>query len=202
MNSQAPQSTYFEQINKNVCKNVAFSEEELRIFNEHLQYRKIKKKTFLLQEGEICNFEAFIIKGCMRKYYIDKNGFEVILQFAIEDWWVSDIASFHEQKPSDLFIEALEDCEIFVLTPDKKEDLLMKAPRFERQFRLLVQKNLSATQSRLINSIAQTAYERYADFLKKYPKIPQRVAQHYIASYLGISAEFLSKVRAKMAKNS
>lgn len=202
MNSQAPQSTYFEQINKNVCKNVAFSEEELRIFNEHLQYKKIKKKTFLLQEGEICNFEAFIIKGCMRKYYIDKNGFEVILQFAIEDWWVSDIASFHEQKPSDLFIEALEDCEIFVLTPDKKEDLLMKAPRFERQFRLLVQKNLSATQSRLINSIAQTAYERYADFLKKYPKIPQRVAQHYIASYLGISAEFLSKVRAKMAKNS
>lgn len=202
MNSQAPQSTYFEQINKNVCKNVAFSEEELRIFNEHLQYKKIKKKTFLLQEGEICNFEAFIIKGCMRKYYIDKNGFEVILQFAIEDWWVSDIASFHEQKPSDLFIEALEDCEIFVLTPDKKEDLLTKAPRFERQFRLLVQKNLSATQSRLINSIAQTAYERYADFLKKYPKIPQRVAQHYIASYLGISAEFLSKVRAKMAKNS
>ncbi|MEA5258158.1 Crp/Fnr family transcriptional regulator [Arcicella aquatica] len=202
MNSQAPQSTYFEQINKSVCKNVAFSEEELRIFNEHLQYKKIKKKTFLLQEGEICNFEAFIIKGCMRKYYIDKNGFEVILQFAIEDWWVSDIASFHEQKPSDLFIEALEDCEIFVLTPDKKEDLLTKAPRFERQFRLLVQKNLSATQSRLINSIAQTAYERYADFLKKYPKIPQRVAQHYIASYLGISAEFLSKVRAKMAKNS
>lgn len=200
MNSQAPQSTYFEQINKNVCKNVAFSEEELHIFNEHLQYKTIKKKTFLLQEGEICNFEAFIIKGCMRKYYIDKNGFEVILQFAIEDWWVSDIASFHEQKPSDLFIEALEDCEIFVLTPDKKEDLLTKAPRFERQFRLLVQKNLSATQSRLINSIAQTAYERYADFLKKYPKIPQRVAQHYIASYLGISAEFLSKVRAKMAK--
>lgn len=200
MNSNAPLSTYFDQINKNVCKNVAFSEEELRIFNEHLQYKTIKKKTFLLQEGEICNFEAFIIKGCMRKYYIDKNGFEVILQFAIEDWWVSDIASFHDQKPSDLFIEALEDCEIFVLTPDKKEALLAKAPKFERQFRLLVQKNLSATQSRLINSIAQTAHERYADFLKKYPKIPQRVAQHYIASYLGISAEFLSKVRAKMAK--
>ena len=190
----------FESINTNVCKKNEFTQAEIEYFNTILQYKEVPKKTLLLQEGEICNFEAYILKGCLRKYYIDKNGFEVIIQFAIEDWWISDIASFHENKPSQLFIETLEDCQLLILTPQTKEMLLQKVPKFERIFRLLIQRNLSAMQNRLIDTISKSAQEKYLEFLKLYPTIPQRVAQHHIASYLGISAEFLSKVRTKLAK--
>jgi CRP/FNR family cyclic AMP-dependent transcriptional regulator len=190
----------FEQINKNVCKNGDFTQSEIDYFNSILQYKTIPKKTLLLQDGEICNFEAYILKGCIRKYYINEHGHEVILQFAIEDWWVSDIASFHEKKPSKLFIETLEECELLLLTPETKEQLVTKVPKFERIFRLLVQRNLSSMQNRLIDTIAKTAQEKYLEFLKLYPTIPQRVAQHYIASYLGVTAEFLSKIRTKLAK--
>jgi CRP/FNR family cyclic AMP-dependent transcriptional regulator len=190
----------FESINTNVCKKSEFTPDEIEYFNSILQYKEVPKKTLLLQEGEICNFEAYILKGCIRKYYINENGFEVIVQFAVEDWWISDIASFHEKKPSKLFIETLEDCQLLMLTPETKEMLLQKVPKFERIFRLLIQRNLSAMQNRLIDTIAKSAQEKYLDFIKLYPTIPQRVAQHYIASYLGISAEFLSKVRTKLAK--
>lgn len=190
----------FELINKNVTKSVTFSQEELKIFNSLLKQKTVSKKTFLLQEGEVCNFEAFIVKGCVRTYYIDANGFEVILQFGIEEWWVSDISSFHEQNASKLFIETLEDSELLFLTPETKEELLFKVPKFERVFRLMIQRNLSATQNRLVNNIAKPAQERYQEFITKYPTIPQRVPQHFIASFLGISPEFLSKIRAKLAK--
>jgi CRP/FNR family transcriptional regulator, cyclic AMP receptor protein len=177
-----------------------FTKEELILFNRLLEHKKVPKKTFLLQEGEVCNFEAYVAKGCIRTYYIDENGFETILQFAIEDWWVSDIAGFYERTPSKLFIETLEDCELLMFNPDTKEELLAKVPKFERVFRLMVQRNLAATQNRLINTISKTAAEKYLDFLAHYPTIPQRVAQHYIAAYLGISPEFLSKVRARLSK--
>jgi CRP/FNR family cyclic AMP-dependent transcriptional regulator len=190
----------YEAINKNVSKFAAFTQEELEQFNSLLKYQKVPKKTYLLQEGEICNFEAYIIKGCIRSYFIDANGFEVILQFGIEDWWVSDIASFNDKKPSKMYIETMEDCELFVLTDTNKEELLHKVSKFERFFRLIVQKNLSATQNRLINTMAKSAPEKYLEFIKLYPTISQRVAQHYIASYLGISAEFLSKIRTKISK--
>ncbi len=190
----------FDLINKNVTKSVTFSKVELQLFNKLLQHKSVPKKTFLLQEGDICNFEAFIIQGCVRTFYIDANGFEVILQFGIEGWWLSDIASFHEQTPSKLFIETLEESELLFLNPQTKEELLFKVPKFERVFRMLIQRNLSATQNRLINNIAKPAQERYLEFIAKYPTIPQRVPQHYIASYLGISPEFLSKIRAKLSK--
>lgn len=191
----------FSQINQNISRYVTFEEKELAIFDSLLEYKKVPKKTILLHEGEVCNFEAFVIKGCIRKYYIDTNGFEVILQFGIENAWVSDISfSIYEDKPSQVFIETLEDCEFFMFNPETKEELFAKAPRFERAFRILMQRNLAVTQNRLFNTISKTAMEKYVEFLEHYPTLPQRVAQHYIASYLGISAEFLSKVRAKMAK--
>lgn len=167
-----------------------------------MEYKKVPKKTIMLHEGEMCNFEAFVVKGCVRKYYIDANGFEVILQFAIENAWVSDISfSIYETKPSQVYIETLEDCEFLMFTPESKEELFAKAPRFERAFRILMQRNLAVTQNRLFHTISQTATEKYLEFLELYPTIPQRVPQHYIASYLGISPEFLSKVRARIAKN-
>lgn len=192
----------YTQINNSISRYVSFSEEELNLFNSLLEHKKVPKKTIMLHEGEMCNFEAFVIKGCIRKYFIDANGFEVILQFGIENAWVSDISfSIYEDKPSQVFIETMEDCDFFTFTPETKEALFEKAPRFERAFRILMQRNLSVTQHRLFNTISKTAMEKYVEFLELYPTIPQRVAQHYIASYLGISAEFLSKVRAKMAKS-
>ncbi len=191
----------FESINRNVSKSAVFSDKELARFNELLQVKQLPKKTYLLQEGEICNFEAYINKGCIRTFYIDENGFEVTLMFSIEDWWVGDIASFYEQRPSNLFIETLEDCELLSFNPVTKEMLLAEIPKFERVFRLMVQRRLAATQNRLINTISKPAQEKYLDFIQPYPGIPQRVPQHYIASYLGISPEFLSKVRAKLARN-
>ena len=191
----------FTQINKNISRYVNFSDEELDIFNSLLEYKKVPKKTIMLHEGDICTFEAFVLKGCVRKYYIDSNGFEVILQFAIEDAWVGDISSSaFDQKPSKLYIETLEDCEFLMFNPETKEQLFELTPRFERAFRILVQRHLAVTQHRLINTISKTALDKYLEFLELYPTLPQRVAQHYIASYLGISAEFLSKTRAKLAK--
>ncbi|WP_211227097.1 Crp/Fnr family transcriptional regulator [Terrimonas ferruginea] len=192
----------FERIHAHVNRSSRLSDADLEIMDGLLEKRMIKRKTMLLQEGEVCHFEAFVNQGCIRSYYLDENGFEVTLQFAIEDWWVSDIASFHEQKPSHMFIEALEDCELLVLNPATKESLLQQLPSLERYFRLMVQRNLSSLQSRLFKTIATSAQDKYLDFLEKYPTIPQRVPQHYIASYLGISPEFLSKIRTRMARKS
>lgn len=192
----------FLQINKSISKYVHFNDEELYLFNSLLEYRKVSKKTIMLREGEKCNFEAFVIKGCIRKYYIDSNGVEVILQFAVEDAWVSDISfDEYETKPSQVFIETLEDSELLMFNPVSKEKLYAIAPKFERAFRILMQRNLYVIQNRLLHTISKTATEKYIEFLELYPKIPQRVAQHHIASYLGISAEFLSKVRTRMVRH-
>lgn len=190
----------FEGINNHIKRCGAFSDDELSLFNSLLGFRKEKKKTMMLQEGEICNFEAYIVKGCIRTYHLDEKGNEVTLQFAIEDWWVSDIASFHERKPSKFFIETLEDCDLLILTPETKEQALRDIPMLERVFRLMVQRNLGRQQERFIQTVTTTAVEKYLDFLERYPTIPQRVAQHYIASYLGFSPEFLSKVRTRLSQ--
>jgi len=190
----------YSEINQNVCRYINFSEDELAIFNGLLKPKTVAKKHFLLRAGEVCNFEGFVVTGCLRKYYIDENGQEVIIQFAIENSWVSDIASFSNQSPSGLFIETLENCELLVLSHQSKEELLLKAPRFERFYRILVERNIAVLQNRIHYSISKTAMEKYLDFLANYPSLPQRVAQHYIASYLGMSAEFLSKIRTKLSK--
>lgn len=194
-------SPMFDAINTYVLKNVDLSADELSYFNGILEYKTIPKRTMLLQAGQVCNFEAYVIKGCIREYYIDSNGFEVTLQFAVEDWWVSDIASFQDQNISNMYIETLEDCELLVLSRQAKEDLLTTVPKLERMFRLMLQRHIGAIQNRLYKTISQTALEKYLEFIRKYPSIPQRVPQHYIASYLGISAEFLSKLRTKHLKN-
>ena len=187
-------------IDRFVAKYISLSAEELEFFHSLLKYRKVRKKTFLLKEGEVCDFEAFIIKGCIRTYYLDKEGVETILLFAVEDWWVSDISSFSERKPSQLFIETLEDCEVLSIDYRGKTLLFEKVPAFERMFRLLVQRSLGVLQQRFYSSVSETAEERYVQFLEKYPLVAQRVAQHQIARYIGVSPEFLSKVRSAMFK--
>lgn len=188
-----------ENIIQNVTRFIKLDPEEELFFTGLLTFQTFPKKTVLLREGEICLFEGYIRKGCVRVYYLDDNGFEVTILFAIEDWWISDIASFQDQKPSNLYIETLEDSEIYMLNPATKEKLLTEIPKFERVFRMLVQRNLSTLQHRLVNTISKSASDRYLEFIKVYPSIPQRVAQYYIASYLGVSKEFVSTIRKRLA---
>ena len=187
----------FESIDRYADQCVRLSDEERTFFHGILQRKTIKKKTFLLRKGEVCNFEAYIVKGCIRTFYIDENGFEINLQFAVEDWWVSDIASFTDRKPSGLFIQTLEESELLMIDHDHKEQLFRTYPKFERMFRLMLQRNLSVLQNRFLATVSQPAEQRYLDFIQRYPDIQQRVPQHMIASYLGISAEFLSKIRKR-----
>lgn len=187
----------YQQIRQYVNTCVHLSEEQLDLFYGALEKKTVPKKTILLQQGEVCKFEAFIVKGCIKTYFIDKDGFEVILSFATENWWVSDITSFHEQKPSKMFIETLEETVLLLLSPPTKEHLLQQIPALERMFRLMVQRHLGSYQERLFGIIAHTAEERYDKFLEKYPDLSQRIPQHLIASYLGISAEFLSRIRKR-----
>lgn len=188
-----------ENIIKNITRFITLTPEEEKIFTDVLVSEKFPKKTVLLREGEICQFEGYIHKGCLRMYCLDDNGTEITLLFAVEDWWISDIASFQEQKPSKVYIETLEDSEIYMLNPETKEKLLNEVPKFERVFRMLVQRNLTTLQSRLVDTISKPASDRYLEFIKVYPSIPQRVAQYYIASYLGVSKEFVSTIRKRLA---
>ncbi|MGQ8868878.1 Crp/Fnr family transcriptional regulator [Myroides sp. TSA_177.3] len=188
----------YANIINNVGRSMKFTAEEEFFFTNLLKKESYPAKTKLLREGEICQFEGYVQKGCIRIYYVNEDGFEVTISFAIEDWWVSDIASFHEQIPSDLFIETLEDTELYLLTPQTKEELLQAIPKFERVFRMLVQRNLTSVQNRLINTISKKAADRYLEFISLYPTIPQRVAQYYIASYLGVTAEFVSTIRKRL----
>lgn len=188
----------FDQIDKYVTACISLSPEELNLFHSLLKVKRVRKRSYLLQEGEICDFEAYIVKGCIRTYYLSDEGAETILSFAIEDWWVSDLYSFTEQKPSSMFIESLEDCELLIIDHKSKAELFKKIPQFETLFRLLVQRSLFALQKRFHSLVTQTAEQRYLAFIDKYPQIVQRVPQNQIARYLGVSPEFLSKVRGAM----
>ncbi|ANH80158.1 Crp/Fnr family transcriptional regulator [Niabella ginsenosidivorans] len=190
----------FKNIIKNASKWIHLDSDEKELFINFLQPAFVPKKTVLLREGEICNFEAYIQRGCVRTYYVDQYKTEVTLQFAVEDWWVSDIASFHEHRPSKMFIETIEDCTLYMLSPKSKEELLRQIPKFERVFRMLVQRNLSTYQFRLFNMATQDTVDRYLNFISLYPTIPERVPQYHIASYLGVSPEMVSKARKKIAK--
>lgn len=190
----------FTRIDESVARHIQLTTEERELFHSMLKHKKVKKKQFLLKEGEVCQYETYILKGCIRMYYIDKEGVETILYFAVEDWWVSDLASLMDQKPSNQFIETLEDCELLQIDYRSKELLLEKVPKFERYYRLLVQRALGVLQQRLYSSVSQTAEERYKAFTEKYPHVVQRVPQHQIARFLGVSPEFLSKVKNTLYK--
>lgn len=190
----------FEQIDKFVNQCLSLTPQELELFHSLLKLKRVRKRTYLLQEGEVCDFEAYIVKGCIRTYFLSDDGTETILSFAIEDWWVSDLYSFTEQKPSNMFIETIEECELLVIDHKSKAELYQKIPKFETLFRLLVQRSLFALQRRFHSLVSQTAEQRYLAFVEKYPQIVQRVPQNQIARYLGVSPEFLSKVRNTIHK--
>jgi CRP/FNR family transcriptional regulator, cyclic AMP receptor protein len=190
----------YEAINQYLNHCGSFNEAEMRFFNSRLSFKEYPAHHQLLRNGEVCAFEAFVVAGCVKTYYIDSQGSEVVLTFATENWWIGDVLSFEEQTPSKMFIETLEPTQLFSISPEAKRQILTQIPTMERVFRLMIQRHLASLQERLFGLIALTAQERYDIFLEKHPRLTQRIPQYLIASYLGITPEFLSRLRKRKAQ--
>ncbi|RYY30826.1 MAG: Crp/Fnr family transcriptional regulator [Chitinophagaceae bacterium] len=173
------------------------SEEDFPVLLDHFIPKKIKKRQYLLQEGEICKHLAFIIKGAMRKYHVDDKGAEHVVDLYIEDWWAGDRESWIMDTYSIYNIEACEDCELLLISRANKTKLCKQVPAFNELVVKLDERNAISSQRRITASISLPAEKRYADFIDSHPHFAQRFPQHVIASYLGITKDTLSRVRKK-----
>jgi CRP-like cAMP-binding protein len=189
-----------ELILKNIGKHIQLGQEEQTFFLSLLQRVKIKRKQFHLHRGEVCKYSAFILSGCLRGYTIDSNGFEHILSFAPPDWWIADMYSLITKQPGYLNIDALEDTHALLLSKADQENLYSRIPKFERYFRIITEKSLVSYQQRTLDSLSLSAQDRYLTFCKRYPTLIYSIPQKYIASYIGVTPEFLSKMRNERLK--
>lgn len=162
--------------------------------------RTYKRKGFLLQEGDVCRAYSFVISGCFKMYAVDGNGAEHNLQFAVENDWIADFQSFYDQGTSKLYIEAVETSTVLQVTHHDLLQLYINHPTFDRNFRIIIERKYIALQNRVLYNISTTAEERYVAFEAKYPQLVQRLPGTQIASYLGITSEFLSKIKKKILK--
>ncbi len=174
------------------------SEEEFEKLSSFFRPFYLKKKSFLYRQNEICRYIAFVHKGCLRNYHIDPKGDEQIIYFALEDWWVADLQSFFLKIPSQFNVQALEDCELLIATKSEFEQAFDAVPSFENFYRLKTQTAYTKTQQAVVEK-SETAEERYLKLFLTAPSILQRVPQHYLASYLGIKPQSLSRIRKKIS---
>jgi CRP-like cAMP-binding protein len=186
-------------LKKNIALNIALNDDEFKRFIKPFLVTTVQKKEYLLREGEVCNFEAFVNKGCFKVYHLDDKGVEQVVYFAAENWWITDIDSFIHQTPSQLSIQALENSEILLIQKADKEKLYEDMPKVEKLFRIMTQKTHVALQRRMIDTLSKTADQRYLEFLHRYPEIASRLTNIQIAAYLGVSHEFVSKIRKKLS---
>jgi CRP-like cAMP-binding protein len=190
-------SKKFQLVLQNVAKHISLTDGEAEFFLSQLQEKKIKKKEFLLHAGQSCNVISFVTAGALRAFYEDADDKQSTIMFAITDWWITDITSFLNRTSALISIEGVEDSELLQLSNDALELLYSKVPKFERFFRVLMQNSYVREQTRVLQTLSLPAEQRYQNFLKKYPAIAKKVPQKHIASYLGITPEFLSFLRKK-----
>ena len=188
----------YQKLKQHFAKHISAPESELDRFCQLFELAEVKKKDFLLKQGEICKYGAFVIQGLLRTFHINAKGEEQTLQFGTEDWWFTDLDSFFNQIPSRLNIQALEDSTLLLLSYKKREKAREKFPFVEELNRVMLQKSYTALQNRLIDNLSKTADERYLDYIKKYPHIVKQLSNIQIASYLGISPESLSRIKTKI----
>lgn len=177
------------------------NEEEKSLVEEVFKERRVKRRQFILQEGDISKLNTFVVEGCFRMYMVDENGKEHNLQFAIENWWIGDIGSFHSEEPTKLNIEAIENSVILQIKKQDQLRLFIEFSKFNRIFRVMTENALVSAQRRILQNISSTAEERYLDFVERYPHFFNRISNVQIASYLGVTPEFLSTIRKKLAKS-
>ncbi len=192
----------FEFLHSKITETIEISDQEFEFAKTLFIPKKLRKKRFLFGEGDVCKYTVFVEKGLLRSFTVDDKGGEHILQFSLAGWWSADLYSFLTGEPSPYYVEAVEDSELLLITKPSWDLLLKEVPAFERYFMILIQNNLIATQRRLIGSFSETAEEKYNRLLKEFPDIVQRVPQHMIASYIGITRETLSRIRSQIASNS
>lgn len=188
----------FEQLYKSIHKYVSLSDEEWEACKNSFRPRKMRKRQFLLQEGDICRQIAFIEEGALFSYSTDEKGNQHVMQFGFEGWWIADLHSFFTNTPSTLNIEVLEDSELLMIDHDNHEELLQDIPAYERYQRIIIQNAYVALQQRVENALGRTAEEKYSRLLERNPEFINRVPLHLVASYLGVSPETLSRVRGQM----
>lgn len=180
---------------------IPLSEEEILGLESAFVERRIKRRQFILQEGDVCKLNSFIVGGCFRMYMVDENGKEHNLQFAVENWWIGDIGSFHSGEPSRLYIEAMENSTILQIKKEDQLKLFVEHPKFNRIFRIFTENALVSCQRRILQNISSSAEERYLDFVKRFPFFFNRISNVQIASFLGVTPEFLSTIRKKISKS-
>ena len=194
--------TDYNGILNNIKRYVSLNEDDEKQFIEIVRTTNIKRRQFIVQPNFVCTHQTYVLKGAFRSYFVNDEGTEHTIQFAVEDWFISDFNSYLSQSPASLFVEALEDSVIQQIAYDDVEKLCNENPKFERFFRLVAQKSFAFSQRRVLSNLGKSAEERYLEFFNLYPSIVQRVPQYTLASYLGMSAEFLSKIRKRIALNS
>ena len=185
---------------QSISQKVDLTEEEISYIKTFLKPKKLRKKQYLLQEGDVCGFIAFVEKGALRAYSVDEKGSEHIIQFALEGWLISDLYSFLTGEPATYHIDALEDCELALISKNANEELLKKLPKYETWVRLQITGAYIAMQKRLTSILSQSLEDRYKAFTAIYPNIIQRVPQHMVASSMGLTPETLSRVRSKRSR--
>ena len=187
-----------QQLLEYITQYVQLTPDEESTLLSKIKVKKFLKGQFVVQNGEICKYENFVLSGCLRSFYIDNDGLEHVIMFAVENWWTADLGSFITQKPSDLNVQCLENSEIIQIHYNDLQKLYFEIPKLERFFRIIIQKAFVAAQKRIVSNFSMDATDRYIQFREQYHDIEQRVPQYMIASYLGITKEFLSKIRNKL----
>ena len=185
---------------KNISKHVVLTPQEQELFLSKTEIQHHKAKTILLNDGEVCKNSYFVNSGVLRSFYINDNIVEHVMSFACKGWWISDMYSLLSQKPGNLFIEVIEDAEVILLSKENQEQLYHDIPKLERFFRILTENSLVANQERIMNNLSLSAEERFEKFSQKYPTLIQQVPQKQIASFIGVTPEFFSKMKAQLLK--
>jgi CRP-like cAMP-binding protein len=185
---------------ENIAKHIRLIPDESAFFISLLREKKLKRKQFYLREEEVCLDSVFVTSGCLRAYTIDGNGFEHILQFAPPDWWVADMYSLISKKPGNLNIDAIEESELLLLSRKDQEKLFSEIPKFERFFRIITENSLVINRQRVLDNLSLNAQQRYQAFCTRYPSLIDCLPQKMVASYIGVTPEFLSKVRSDYLK--
>ncbi|WPR71744.1 Crp/Fnr family transcriptional regulator [Flavobacterium sp. NG2] len=185
---------------ENIAKQITLSAEEQVLFLSKIEVKQFKAKTILQQSGTVCKNSYFVNSGILRSFNINDNIVEYIMSFACSGWWISDMYSLLSQKPGNLFIEVLEDAEVVVLSKENQEILYREIPKLERFFRILIENSLVANQERLMGNLSLSAEERFEKFQNKYQDLQYRIPQKQIASFIGVTPEFFSKMKSRILK--
>ena len=190
----------YEALIANIQRFITLTDDERRYLSSILRTTTVRKKQYIVQPEFVCRYRSYVFSGSLRSYFVDHNGQEHTISLVIEDWWISDFYSYLYQTPATLFVESLEESTLLQLEYHAEEQLLERYPKFEKYFRILASRSVATLQKRMLSNLSMTAVERYEEFLTRYPAIAARVPQYALASFLGITTEFLSKIRSDKRK--